>query len=180
MNPTSQLQEKIIKTIYVIRGRKVILDFDLANLYGVETRRLNEQVKRNAERFPEDFIFQLSQDEFQILKSQFATSRSGWGGRRKPPYVYTEYGALQAANVLRSEEAAKMSIFIVKAFLHLREILRTNDDIAKKIEALEKRLGDHDKVLKGLVQEVKSLLEAPKPKDKKGKIGFILPDSIGK
>ncbi|MFH2232419.1 MAG: ORF6N domain-containing protein, partial [Patescibacteria group bacterium] len=96
-----------------IRGEKVILDSDLADLYGVETRRLNEQVRRNIEKFPEDFMFQLTKEEFENLKSQIATSSSGWGGRRKLPLVFTEHGALQAANVLSTEQANKMSVFIV-------------------------------------------------------------------
>jgi len=89
----------------------------LANLYGVETKRLNEQAKRNIERFPEDFLFQLTVEEFKNLKSQFATSSSGWGGRRTPQYVFTEFGALQAANVLKSEQAIKMSTYVVRAFI---------------------------------------------------------------
>jgi hypothetical protein len=110
----------------VIRGLKVIIDSDLAELYGVETRRLNKQVRRNIKKFPEDFRFQLTKEEFADLKSQIATSSSGWGGRRKPPLVFTEHGALQAANVLNSTQANKMSVFSVRAFIQLREPLAFN------------------------------------------------------
>mgnify|MGYP001357056430 CR=1 FL=1 len=103
-------EKQILRTIVIICGEKVILDSDLAQLYGVETRRLNEQVRRNIEKFPEDFMFQLTKGEFDTLKSQIATSSSNWGGRRKLPLVFTEHGALQAANVLNSEQANKMSV----------------------------------------------------------------------
>jgi hypothetical protein len=101
-------EQRILRIILIIRGQKVILDSDLAALYGVETRRLNEQVRRNMDKFPEDFMFQLTKEEFANLKSQIAASSSGWGGRRKTPLVFTEHGALQAANVLNSEQADKM------------------------------------------------------------------------
>ena len=118
-------EKRILKTIMLIRGEKVILDSDLAELYGVETRRLNEQVRRNIDKFPEDFMFQLTKEEFENLKSQIATSSSSWGGRRKLPLVFTEHGALQAANVLNSEQANKMSVFIVRTFVSLREMALT-------------------------------------------------------
>lgn len=102
--------------ILVIRGQKVILDTDLAGLYGVETRRLNEQVKRNADRFPEDFMFQLSLEEFEILKSQFAISTSRRGGRRKCPFAFTEHGAIMAAGVLNTPKASDVSVYVVRAF----------------------------------------------------------------
>jgi len=143
----------------VIRGKKVILDSDLAALYGVETRRLNEQVRRNIEKFPEDFMFQLTKEEFVNLKSQIATSSSGWGGRRKAPLVFTEHGALQAANVLNSVQANKMSVYIVRAFIRLREIALTNDKLARKVEELEQRVSDHDEVLIDLVREIRQLIE---------------------
>lgn len=108
-------EKRILKTIMVVRGENVILDADLAKLYGGETRRLNEQVRRNIEKFPDDFMFQLTKEEFENLKSQIATSSSGWGGRRKLPFVFTENGALQAANVLNSSQANKMSVFQMKS-----------------------------------------------------------------
>jgi len=167
-------EKQILKIILVIRGEKVILDSDLAALYGVETRRLNEQVRRNIDKFPEDFMFQLTKEKFSILKSQIATSSSGWGGRRKAPLVFTEHGALQAANVLNSAQANKMSVFIVRAFVRLREMALTNERLARKVDQLEKRVSDHDEVLIEIVREIRKLIEAPKPKNKKRSIGFII------
>jgi len=163
----------IFKINFVIRGVKVILDADFAELYCVETRRLNEQVRRNIEKFPDDFMFQLTNEEFDNLKSQIATSSSRWGGRRKLPLVFTEHGALQAANVLNSPQANKMSVFIVKAFIRLREMALTNEKLARKMDQLEKRVSDHDEVLIDLVHEIRKLIETPKPKTKKPKVGFI-------
>lgn len=169
-------EKRILSTIMVIRGEKVILDSDLAALYGVETRRLNEQVRRNIDKFPSDFMFQLTKKEFDDLKSQIAISSSGWGGRRKPPLVFTEHGALQAANVLNSEQANKMSIFIVRAFVRLREMALTNEKLSRKIDQLEKRVSDHDEVLIQLVREIRKLIDTPKPRGKKRSIGFIVTD----
>jgi hypothetical protein len=157
----------------IVRGEKVILDSDLAALYGVETRRLNEQVRRNIEKFPDDFMFQLTKDEFDNLKSQIATSSSGWGGRRKAPLVYTEHGALQAANVLNSKQANKMSVFIVRAFVRLREMALTNEKLSRKVNQLENRVSDHDEILIELIREIRQLIDAPKPKKKDRSIGFI-------
>ena len=154
---------------------KVILDSDLAELYGVETRRLNEQVRRNLHKFPDDFMFQLTKDEFDNLKSQIATSNSSWGGRRKLPLAFTEYGALQAANVLNSEQANKMSVFIVRAFVHLRKMIYTNEKLSMKFEELEKRVTEHDDILMKLVREIRKLIESPKISAKKA-IGFRSPE----
>ena len=174
---TKQLspEKQILGNIMLVRGKKVILDSDLAELYGVETKRLNEQVRRNADKFPEDFMFQLTKEELDNLKSQNATSSSGWGGRRKPPLVFTEHGALQAANVLNSEQANKMSVFIVRAFVRLREIVLTNEKLSRKFEQLEKRVSEHDELLIELVQELRKLIDSPKQKGKKKNIGFIEP-----
>lgn len=169
-------EKRILRIILVIRGEKVILDSDLAGLYGVETRRLNEQVRRNIDKFPEDFMFQLTKEEFGNLKSQIATSSSGWGGRRKPPLVFTEHGALQAANVLNSAEANKMSVFIVRAFVRLREMVLTNEKLSRKFEQLEKRVSDHDEILIELVREIRKLIDTPKPRGKGKSIGFIYSD----
>ena len=165
-------EKRILSTIMIIRGEKVILDSDLAALYGVETRRLNEQVRRNIDKFPDDFMFQLTKDEFSNLKSQIATSSSGWGGRRKPPLVFTEHGALQAANVLNSDQANKMSVFIIRAFVRLREMALTNEKLANKVNELEHRVSDHDEILMELIKEIRKLVETPKT-GKKGHIGFI-------
>ncbi len=132
--------ERIESRILLIRGQKVLLDSDLAELYGVETRRLNEQVKRNIERFPSDFMFQLDHKEFAVLISQIATSSSGHGGVRKMPYVFTEHGAIQAANVLSSAKAVQMGIFVVRAFIKMREMLLNNAKLAAKLKELEERM----------------------------------------
>jgi len=176
--------EKIIRTILVIRGKKVILDADLATLYGVPTKRLNEQVKRNQQRFPEDFMFQLSRDEYDALieygvesdftnRSQIATGSQKHRDPRYPPYVFTEYGALMAANVLNSPKAAQMSVFIIRAFVKLREIAQMNTQLARKIAQLERRMGEHDKVIVEIVRELRRMLEAPKPLHQRRQIGFI-------
>lgn len=165
-------EQRILKSIIVIRGEKVILDSDLAQLYDVETRRLNEQVRRNIEKFPKDFMFQLTKDEFANLKSQIAMSSSGWGGRRKPPIVFTEHGALQAANVLNSQIASKMSVFIIRAFVRLREMVLNNEKLARKVEQLENRISDHDEILLDLIDEIKKIIDTPKPR-KKNTVGFI-------
>ena len=166
-------EKQILKIIILVRGEKVILDSDLALLYGVETRRLNEQVRRNIDKFPDDFMFQLTKEEFENLKSQFATSSSTWGGRRKLPIVFTEHGALQAANVLNSPQANKMSVFIVRTFVKLREMVLTNEKLSRKFIELEKRVSDHDEILIELVQEIWKLIENPKLKVKNRSIGFI-------
>ncbi|MDD3950151.1 MAG: ORF6N domain-containing protein [Desulfobacterales bacterium] len=172
-------EKRIIRAIMVIRGEKVILDSDLAALYGVETRRLNEQVHRNIDKFPEDFMFQLTREEFDNLKSQIATSSFGWGGRRKLPLVFTEHGALQAANVLNSDQANKMSVFIVRAFVRLREMILTNEKLSHKLDDLEKRVSDHDEILIDLIREIRKLIDTPKPKGKRRSMGFILPEKEG-
>ena len=171
-------EKNILKIIIVIRGQKVILDSDLAALYGVETKRLNEQVRRNKHKFPDDFMFQLTKEEFNNLKSQIATSSSGWGGRRKQPIVFTEHGALQAANVLNSAQANKMSVFIVRAFIRLREMAVANEKLSRKVDQLEKRVSDHDEVLIDLVREIRKLIEIPEHRGRKSKIGFIISDDL--
>jgi phage regulator Rha-like protein len=163
--------KQIESLILIIRGQRVMLDSDLAELYGVTTSRLNEQVKRNRERFPQDFMFQLTGEEFKILMSQFAISR-GHGGRRKLPYVFTEHGAIMAANVLNSERAVEMSVYVVRAFVKLREMLATHKEMARKLTELEKRLDSHDEDIRALVIAVRKLM-APPSKPKK-QIGFRL------
>ena len=128
----------ITGAILILRGRRVILDRDLAAIYGVTTGRLNEAVKRNAERFPEDFMFQLTASELENLRSQFAIS--SWGGRRYRPFAFTEHGAIQAANVLNSRRAIAMGVYVVRAFVQLREIFASNKDLAGKLVALERSL----------------------------------------
>ena len=162
--------ERVERAILILRGHRVILDSDLAALYGVETRRLNEQVKRNEARFPEDFAFQLTPEEFDHLKSQVATSSRQWGGRRKLPFAFTEHGALMAASVLNSPKAVEMSILVVRAFVRLRQILASNRQLAAKLNELERRIAAHDKNIVALFQAVRSLMAVPeKPKRR---IGF--------
>lgn len=135
-------EEIVMNKIYLIRGQKVMLDSDLAELYEVETRRLNEQVKRNIDRFPEDFMFQLTKDEFENLKSQIATS--SWGGRRKKPYVFTEHGVLMLSSVLSSERSIKVNIQIMRVYTKVRYMLLTHKDVLLRLEKIEQNLSGHD------------------------------------
>ncbi len=169
--PEGFVEQKILADIMVIRGSKIILDSDLASLYGVETRRLNEQVRRNRAKFPDDFMFQVNKGELEILKSQIATSSSNWGGRRTLPFVFTEHGALQAANVLNSEQANRMSVFVIRAFVKLREIALTNEVLSKKFKILEDRITEHDTILMSIIKEIRNLIDSPKLNERK-KIGF--------
>ncbi len=155
--------------ILLIRGQKVMLDADLAELYGVETRRLNEQVSRNSARFPEDFMFQLTAEEFANLKSQFATS--SWGGRRKLPYAFTEHGAIMAASVLNSQRAIEISVHVVRAFIHLRELVSSNSDLSQKLDKLERKFVGHDRAISELINAIRQLM-APADSKKKYPIGF--------
>ena len=172
---------RIDSLILTIRSQKVIIDEDLARIYGVETRRLNEQVKRNAERFPEDFMFQLTKEEYEgllqatDLKSQIAISSYGHGGRRKTPYAFTEYGAIMAANVLKSSKAIHMSVLVVRAFVRLREMVATHQELALKLNELEQHLEDHDEKIEVIFEAIRQLM-APSEK-KKNKIGFEVNES---
>jgi phage regulator Rha-like protein len=150
--------ERVEKAICMIRGEKVILDTDLATLYGVTTTRLNEQVKRNADRFPEDFAFRLTKDEFEILMSQIATSRTKHGGRRKLPLVFTEHGAIMAANVLSSKRAVQASVQVVRAFVRLRQILASNAELASKLTELERK---YDRQFKFVFDAIRQLMAPP-------------------
>ena len=150
--------ERIQRNILLIRGEKVILDRDLAELYGVETKQLIRAMKRNLDRFPEDFMFQLSKSEFDILRCQFGTS-SQWGGRRYPPYAFTEHGVAMLSSVLNSPRAIQVNIQIIRTFTKLREILATHKDLKRKIESLEKKydekFGQVFAVLKAMIAEEK-------------------------
>jgi len=163
--------EVIAQRIVLIRGQKVMLDSDLAELYGVTTKRLNEQVKRNIERFPADFMFQLTDKEAEILRSQFATLKAGRGQHRKYlPYVFTEHGAIMAATVLNSQRAVEMSVFVVRAFVQLREMLSSHKELAAKVYALEQKIGSHDEAIAALFEAIKQLMTPPEKK-RRG-IGF--------
>jgi len=183
-NPPATL-EAITDRIFVMRGHKVIVDADLATLYGVQTRRLNEQVRRNLAKFPDDFMFQLTGAEFELLMSQFATSKPSRGGRRKRPLVFTEHGALMAATVLNSARAVEVSLYVVRAFVRLRETLAAQKNLASKLQALEKRTEalalKHDSFaantrleLRQVFEAIRELMRAPEPKRRP--IGFVNPD----
>lgn len=156
--------------IHLIRGHRVMLDSDLAMIYGVTTKRLNEQLKRNRLRFPADFAFQLTVQEFRTLKSQIATS-SSHGGKRKLPWVFTEHGALMLASVLNSAIAVQASVRVVRAFVRLREMVAANAPLAAKLEELERRFDSHDEAIANLFATLKQLLEPPEA-PKRREIGF--------
>jgi hypothetical protein len=167
--------ERIQQIILLIRGEKVILDADLASLYGVTTKRLNEQVRRNRDRFPGDFSFRLTNKEVTILKSHFATSRLDWGGRRKLPYAFTEHGAIMAASVLNTPRAVEMSVFVVRAFVRLRAFIATHKELAEKLAELERKLASHDEQIVAIIDAIKRLIAPPGPADKR-RIGFHAED----
>ncbi|PWU16355.1 MAG: DNA-binding protein [Verrucomicrobia bacterium] len=182
---------EIESLIQEIRGQKVILDSDLALIYGVPTKRLNEQVKRNAERFPGDFLFRLTCAELEmlsrdqpggsVLKSQIATSRGAHGGRRKLPFAFTEHGAIMAANVLNSSKAVQMSVFVVRAFVKMRAAFLDSRELASKLARLEQelkiRLNIHEAAIVDVLQRVMEILDPPPdppgpPAPPKPQIGF--------
>jgi phage regulator Rha-like protein len=159
--------------ILFLRRQRVILDRDLAELYGVPVRQLNQQVKRNQERFPADFVFQLSVKEQEVLRSQIVISKVKRGGRRYSPYGFTEHGAIMAATVLNSERAVQMSVFLVRAFVRLREMLATNWRLAAKFNELESRLETHDTKIQEIIEAIRELM-VPEKRSRR-KMGFQLP-----
>ena len=169
--------ERIENKIYLIRGKKVMLDFDLAALYQVPTKRLNEQVRRNLERFPNDFMFQLnSKEQIKImpysddnLRSQFATS--SWGGRRTRPYVFTENGVAMLSSILRSKRAIQVNILIMRTFTKLRKIISSHKNLAQNLAKLEQRVTGHDVEIKTIIDVIRQLM-MPESKPTK-KIGFL-------
>lgn len=165
--------EHIEKAILLIRGQKVMLDRDLAELYGVSTKRLNEQVKRNLARFPADFMFQLDQEEFENWRSQFATSNSAARmGLRRKPYAFTEQGVAMLSSVLNSERAIEVNIAIMRAFVRLREILATHKDLARKLDEMERKLGEHDQHFRIVFEAIRQLMTPPPEPEKKRRISF--------
>jgi ORF6N domain len=164
--------EHITQSILILRGQKVLLDAELAALYGVTTRRLNEQVRRNRSRFPADFLLELTAEEFTNLKSHFATS--SWGGRRKLPLAFTEHGAIQVATILNSPRAVEMSVYVVRAFVKLRDLLSSNRELARRFAQLEtrldKRLTEHDQQIAAILSAIRQLMHPPAPKRRP--IGF--------
>ncbi len=158
--------ERIERAILLIRGQKVLLDSDLAELYGVETKVLNQAVKRNLARFPADFMFQLPKGEFDNLKSQSVTS--SWGGRRTPPYAFTEQGVAMLSSVLHSDRAVAVNIEIMRAFVRLREMLSSHTDLARRLDELEKK---YDAQFRAVFDAIRQLMIPPET-PKKGRIGF--------
>ena len=173
--------ERIESPILFIRGFKVLLDADLASLYGVQTRVLNQAVKRNAERFPADFMFQLSAKELEVWRSQFVISNpNAKMGLRRAPFAFTEHGALMAASLLTSPRAIETSLYVVRAFVRLREVLASHKDLARRLNAHEKKLSSHDQAIAGLLNTLRSLMApptpAPEPPPKRRRIGFVQND----
>jgi hypothetical protein len=161
--------------IVVIRGQRVLLDADLAQLYEVETKKFNQQIKRNQTRFPPDFMFRLTVDEFESLRSQNVTSKRG--GRRYLPLAFTEHGAIMAASVLNSDRAVEMSVYVVRAFVQLRAVLLDHKALADKLTALERRVSHHDNSLAEVIVAIRALMAQPKPANRP--IGFTA-DVAGK
>jgi hypothetical protein len=164
--------ERLSDRILVLRGVRVIVDADLALLYGVQTRRLNEQVRRNLKRFPPEFLFRITNQELIALMSQFATSNASRGGTRKAPLVFTEHGAIMAAMVLNSPRAVEMSLFVVRAFVHLRDPVQGNRALAKRIDELEGKVGTHDHTIREILAAIRQLTGPPEP-PKRRRIGFV-------
>lgn len=162
--------KKVDSKILALRGHRVILDADLAELYGVQVRHLNQQVKRNAKRFPPAFRFQLSPQEFKILRSQNVISSEGHGGTRYMPYAFTEHGAIMAATVLNSERAIEMSVFVVLAFVRMRRAIADNRQILAKLAEVERRLETHDADIQDLMEAIRELITPPDPPRRR--IGF--------
>ena len=164
--------ERIERRILLIGGRKVLLDSDLAELYGVTTKRFNEQVRRNSTRFPVDFMFRLSTEQWRSLRSQIATLEAGRGKHRKYlPLVFTEHGAIMAATILNSPRATQVSVFVVRAFVKLRELLASNREFAKRLDEHGRKLEVHDKAIGSLVATLHDLLTPAAPKRRR--IGFL-------
>ncbi|MDI6791588.1 MAG: ORF6N domain-containing protein [bacterium] len=161
--PTERIESKIL----LVRGQKVMLDRDLAELYGVPTKSLNLSVKRNLDRFPEDFMFQLSEEEYKTLRFQFETSKRG--GRRYFPYAFTEHGILMLSSVLNSKRAVQVNIRIMRTFTRLRQMLATNEELRRKIEDIERKLGKYDIQFEAVFDVIERLIAPPA---KEIKIGF--------
>ena len=167
--------QQIAKSIYVLRGRRVILDFELARLYRVTTGNLNKAANRNRERFPADFMFQLGAEEADGLIFQVGRSK-GRGGRRHLPYAFTEEGVAMLSGVLRSKRAVTVNIAIMRAFVKLREILETNRDLAQKFAELERRVGTHDKEISAIIDAIRQLMVPPEKS--KREIGFHVREQV--
>ena len=164
--------ERISDRILVLRGIRVMLDADLALLYGVETRRLNEQVRRNRDRFPLEFMFRMTNQELEALISQNATSKPGRGGTRKRPLVFTEHGAIMAAAVLNAPRAVEVSVYVIRAFVQMREALRMHKEIGKRLDDLERKVGTHDRGIGQIFDAIRQLTQPPES-PRRRRIGFL-------
>jgi hypothetical protein len=167
MRRTSALTraDDISRSILPLRGQRVILDRELARIYGVQTRTLNQAVKRNRERFPEDFMFRLNREEAEFSRSQFVILKSSRGQNVKYlPYAFTEHGAIQAANVLSSPRAIEMGVFVVRAFVKLREMLASNKELARKVDELDRKLHTHDRAIVDILKAIRELMNPPAPR----------------
>ncbi len=162
--------EHISQSILILRGQRVLLDANLAVLYGVPTGALVQAVKRNLERFPEDFMFQLTAGEWAALRSQFVISNEGRGGRRYAPYAFTEQGVAMLSTVLKSTHAIAVNIEIMRAFVRMRELLASNKELAQKLAELERKVDSHDQAIVGILKAIRELMHTPEPK--KRPIGF--------
>jgi hypothetical protein len=166
--------EHIAQSVLVLRCQRVLLDNELAALYAVPTKRLNEQVKRNLERFPVDFMFRLTGTEVETLnRSQIATGSQKHRDPRYPPYAFTEHGAIMAATILNSPRAIEMSVYVVRAFVRLRDLLATNQELAQKFAELEHKVSSHDQAITGILKAIRELMNPPMPT--KRPIGFVYP-----
>src|SRR6187401_2374071 len=163
-------EERLLHHIYIIRGKKVMLDKDLASLYGIETKRLKEQVRRNRNRFPADFMFELNKKEFEKWRSQFATSNSEIMGMRHAPFAFTEHGILMLSSVLNTDRAIKVNIRIMRIFIKMREMLHTHKALLEKLEQLEKKVTGHDDSIKLIFQSLRRFLQNQNPPRRR--IGF--------
>lgn len=174
MTPPIVAVDTVSGRIHLVRGQRVMLDADLAELYGVATKVFNQAIKRNIERFPADFMFQLTAEEHDSLRSQIVTSnaidplrsqtvtlKTGRGGRRYLPYVFTEHGAIMAASVLNSPQAVEMSVFVVRAFVQLRQLLASSRELADRLDDLERKLSTHDQAIAGLIDAIRRLTSVP-------------------
>ena len=167
--------EQVVDRIVMLRGERVILDADLARLYGVPTKRLKEQVRRNAERFPRDFLIRLTLQEVARLRSQIATSNEGRGGARHAPFAFTEHGAIMAANVLSSARAIEMSVYVVRAFIQLRRATLASKEIGARLDELERKVGTHDRAVAHILEALRRLTDPPVAPRRRG-IGFVQND----
>ena len=164
--------ERLLTKIYLIRGQKVMLDRDLAELYGVETKRLKEQVKRNIKRFPGDFMFEMNESELKILRSQFATSSQKWGGSRYLPMAFTEHGVLMLSSVLSSERAIEVNIRIMRLFNQMREMIRSHKDLVTELESLRDKINSQDERIELVFDYLTKLVTKQETEPERVKIGF--------